>query len=385
MRGLICLLAAGCVTAALAQDGSAKAAAGQENTAKADNAKADGAKAGDGMHPHIKMSTSLGDITLELDGEKAPITVDNFIQYVQDGFYKGLIFHRVMKNFMIQGGGYTPDLDEKKEGLRDPIKNEWRNGLKNKQYTIAMARTSVADSATAQFFINVVDNPSLDVPTPRGDNAAYCVFGKVIDGKDVVDKIRDSKVTASPKFPAQMGAVVPEEPVVIKDVQVVGLCDRQGIEKRVKAAEAEAKAATEAETKAMKELADSFKQTMDKMEDAEGRKVQTTPSGLMYVVIKEGDGASPKATDTVVAHYTGWTLDGHKFDSSHDHPGGKPAAFPLNRVIGGWTEGVGMMKVGGKRRLFIPGDLGYGPRGNPRAGIKPNATLVFDIELVDIK
>jgi cyclophilin family peptidyl-prolyl cis-trans isomerase len=154
---------------------------------------------------YVKMSTSMGDIVLELNETKAPISTKNFLAYVDEGFYNGLIFHRVISNFMIQGGGFTPDMQQKKG--KDPIKNEWQNGLKNAKGTIAMARTAVADSATSQFFINVVDNPALD--TPR-DGAAYAVFGKVVSGMDVVEKIR-SVPTAS----KGMHQNVPKDPVTI--------------------------------------------------------------------------------------------------------------------------------------------------------------------------
>jgi cyclophilin family peptidyl-prolyl cis-trans isomerase len=133
----------------------------------------------------VTLKTSKGDIVLELNRSKAPLSVDNFVKYVDDGFYNGTVFHRVINNFMIQGGGFTPDGAQK--ATRDPIKNEWKNGLKNVRYSIAMARTNVADSATSQFYINVVDNAALD--TPR-DGAAYAVFGRVIAGTDVVDAIK---------------------------------------------------------------------------------------------------------------------------------------------------------------------------------------------------
>jgi len=135
-----------------------------------------------------KLSTSKGDIILELNESKAPLSVANFVQYIKDGHYDGTTFHRVIGSFMIQGGGFTPDMKQK--DTRDPIKNEWRNGLKNTRGTISMARTSVADSATSQFFINVVDNGGLDMPR---DGAAYAVFGRVIGGMDVVDAIRNVK------------------------------------------------------------------------------------------------------------------------------------------------------------------------------------------------
>ena len=136
----------------------------------------------------VKLATSKGDIILELNETKAPLSVANFVQYVKDGHYDGTTFHRVIGNFMIQGGGFTPDMKQK--DTRAPIKNEWKNGLKNTRGTISMARTSVADSATSQFFINVVDNGGLDLPR---DGAAYAVFGRVIGGMDVVDAIRNVK------------------------------------------------------------------------------------------------------------------------------------------------------------------------------------------------
>jgi cyclophilin family peptidyl-prolyl cis-trans isomerase len=134
----------------------------------------------------LVLKTSLGDITLELDAAKAPITVANFLQYAKDGHYDGTIFHRVIDGFMIQGGGMTADMRQKK--TRAPIKNESKNGLKNVKYSIAMARTNVPDSATSQFFINTKDNGFLNQAESQ-DGVGYCVFGSVTDGKEVVDKI----------------------------------------------------------------------------------------------------------------------------------------------------------------------------------------------------
>lgn len=135
---------------------------------------------------YVLMTTSSGDILLELDAERAPVSVDNFLGYVDSEFYDGTIFHRVMDGFMIQGGGLAPDLTKKP--TRDPIRNEWGNGLTNDRGTIAMARTRAPNSATSQFFINVVDNPRLDQPISGG--AGYAVFGKVVAGMDVVDEIK---------------------------------------------------------------------------------------------------------------------------------------------------------------------------------------------------
>jgi peptidyl-prolyl cis-trans isomerase A (cyclophilin A) len=136
---------------------------------------------------HVKLNTSLGDIVLELDDAKAPISTANFLAYVDKGHYDQTIFHRVISNFMIQGGGFTADMKQK--STMDPISNEWKNGLKNSRGTIAMARTSDPNSATAQFFINVKDNDFLS--EARDGVAGYAVFGRVTEGMDVVDKIRN--------------------------------------------------------------------------------------------------------------------------------------------------------------------------------------------------
>ncbi|MBP6395480.1 MAG: peptidyl-prolyl cis-trans isomerase [Giesbergeria sp.] len=136
--------------------------------------------------PKVKLSTSLGDIVVQLDAAKAPKTVENFLQYVKDKHYDGTIFHRVIDGFMVQGGGFTPGMAQKP--VRAPIALEAANGLKNDKYTIAMARTNVPDSATAQFFINVKDNAMLNAPQPDGHG--YAVFGKVVQGSDIVDKIK---------------------------------------------------------------------------------------------------------------------------------------------------------------------------------------------------
>ena len=160
------------------------------------------------------IETSMGTITVELDDAKAPITVKNFIDYAQAGHYDGTIFHRVIDGFMIQGGGFTKDMNQKE--TRAPIKNEAANGLKNARGTIAMARTMIVDSATSQFFINLVDNEFLDYRGPDPRMFGYAVFGKVTDGMEVVDRI--AKVKTGFAGPHQN---VPEEPVIIRKVHLV--------------------------------------------------------------------------------------------------------------------------------------------------------------------
>ena len=159
--------------------------------------------------PAVKLETSLGDIVVRLDARKAPISTANFVQYVKSGFYDGTVFHRVIKNFMIQGGGFTPDLKQK--SARASIRNEADNGLKNKKYTIAMARTSEPHSASAQFFINTKDNDFLDFKSQTPQGWGYAVFGKVISGTEVVDKIKAVKTGRS-----GFHDDVPKEDVVIE-------------------------------------------------------------------------------------------------------------------------------------------------------------------------
>ena len=166
-------------------------------------------------NPSVRMTTSQGTITLELYPDKAPKTVENFLAYVDSGFYAGTTFHRVIEGFMIQGGGFTEDM--KKKPTRDPIDNEADNGLKNDRGTIAMARTAIPDSATAQFFINHKDNAFLNHTgkTPRG--WGYAVFGKVTDGMEVVDAIAKVPTGAKGPFPKD----VPDTPVVIESIERV--------------------------------------------------------------------------------------------------------------------------------------------------------------------
>jgi cyclophilin family peptidyl-prolyl cis-trans isomerase len=158
--------------------------------------------------PKVSLKTNMGEIVLELYPEKAPKTVENFLEYVKSGHYKGTIFHRVIDGFMIQGGGYDKDMAQKP--TREPIQNEAKNGLKNEKYSVAMARTAAPHSASAQFFINVKDNNFLDYPGQ--DGWGYAVFGKAIKGMDVVDKIK-----AVPTGPGD----IPNKPVIIESASII--------------------------------------------------------------------------------------------------------------------------------------------------------------------
>jgi peptidyl-prolyl cis-trans isomerase B (cyclophilin B) len=163
-------------------------------------------------NPQVEIRTNMGAITIELYPENAPATVENFLQYVKDGHYNGTIFHRVIPGFMIQGGGFAPDMSEK--STRSPIKNEAGNGLRNAPGMLAMARTPDPHSASAQFFVNLVENPALDFRSPTPDGYGYCVFGKVTSGMDVVNRI--AKVATGTKPPYSN---VPQKPVVIETIR----------------------------------------------------------------------------------------------------------------------------------------------------------------------
>lgn len=168
----------------------------------------------DDNNPRVIMETTMGNVEISLFQKEAPITVENFLNYVKDGFYDGTIFHRVIPDFMIQGGGFTSDMIKKE--TKPPIKNEANNKIKNEKGTIAMARTAIIDSATSQFFINLKDNQFLDYKDETNEGYGYCVFGKVVKGMDVVENI--GNVTRTTKG---QHADVPETPVVINSIRIV--------------------------------------------------------------------------------------------------------------------------------------------------------------------
>lgn len=302
--------------------------------------------------PHVKIETTQGVIVVELFPQSAPKTVENFIQYVKDGFYDGTIFHRVIKSFMIQGGGFTKEMQEKP--TRAPVVNEADNGLKNELGTLAMARTGDPNSATAQFFINTKNNDDLNFRGKDVQGWGYCVFGKVINGLDVVKLIEGVATGSQPPYDD-----VPKTPVVMTKVTVV------------------ASGATSAKMAPTNVRVSNG--TVSR-----GSDTITTASGLKYIITQKGPvgGAKPAKGARIKVHYTGRLTDGKVFDSSVER--GQPFEFTVGagQVIAGWDEALLDMTKGEKRTLIIPPKLGYGDRG--AAGvIPPNATLIFDVEMID--
>ncbi len=170
--------------------------------------------------PQVELKTALGDIIIELDNVRAPKSSANFLRYVNDGYYDGVVFHRVIKSYVIQAGRYDADYEEK-SGLHDPIPCEWDNGLKNDRGMVGVARGAAADSGQAQFYINVVDSHILDQPWPASGNVGYAVFGRVVQGMDVVDAISQSKTVLEHDVIKNERWTVPEEPIVITKASVV--------------------------------------------------------------------------------------------------------------------------------------------------------------------
>ncbi len=304
----------------------------------------------DGLY--AKINTSKGDILLNLEFEKTPMTVCNFVGLaegkmktdVRQGqkYYDGLIFHRVIEDFMIQGG--CPN-GQGNGGPGYRFEDEIDPSLTHDGPGVLSMANAGPGTNGSQFFITHKETGWLD--------GKHTVFGKVVSGQEVVDAIAKGDE--------------------LKKVEII----RVG-------AKAEAFKADQATFEELKKEAAKNDPNVKFLEENKKKDgVTVTDSGLQIRVLKATDGKKPAATDTVEVHYKGTLTSGREFDSSYKR--GETISFPLNQVIPGWSEGVQLMNVGSKAELVIPGNLAYGPRGVPQAGIPGNATLVFEIELISIK
>mgnify|MGYP001476557353 CR=1 FL=1 len=297
---------------------------------------------GDSMKAEIE--TSKGTIVIDLEFEKTPMTVANFVQLADKGFYDGLKFHRVIEDFMIQGG--DPD-GTGRGGPGYKFPDEFHPDLKHSGPGILSMANSGPGTNGSQFFITHKDTPWLD--------NKHTVFGKVISGQDIVDAIEQNDIMESVKI------VRTGESAQSFNAEIVFSEKQEDYKKQ----EAEKKKMQESEIAAL---------------IAKGT---TTESGLTIIIEKEGKGDKPESGQTVSVHYAGYLTNGQKFDSSFDR--NDPIQFPVGkgRVIKGWDEGIMLLNVGTQAKLIIPSELGYGRNG---AGgvIPPNATLIFDVELLEI-
>ena len=297
---------------------------------------------GDSMKAEIE--TSKGTIVIDLEFEKTPMTVANFVQLAEKGFYDGLKFHRVIEDFMIQGG--DPD-GTGRGGPGYKFPDEFHPDLKHSGSGILSMANSGPGTNGSQFFITHKDTPWLD--------NKHTVFGKVISGQDIVDAIEQNDIMESVKI------VRTGESAQSFNAETVFSEKQEDYKKQ----EAEKKKIQESEIAAL---------------IAKGT---TTESGLTIIIEKEGKGDKPESGQTVSVHYAGYLTNGQKFDSSFDR--NDPIQFPVGkgRVIKGWDEGIMLLNVGTQAKLIIPSELGYGRNG---AGgvIPPNATLIFDVELLEI-
>ncbi len=316
------------------------------------------------LQPTVRFETNLGGFIVELDAERSPVTVMNFLDYAGSGFYDGTVFHRVVKGKMIHGGGYTQSFELKSKDLKDPIRYEGANGLLNLRGTIAAYRRfDDLNSAQSQFFINTADNDQLD---RLRDGTAYTVFGRVIDGMDIVDRINDVSVGTRPGFAGGLSPYVPIAPVIISKMTVESPLDRPA---------AEAKAESNRRAAEM-----SVETRIAEIENDAKSSVVSTKSGLQYIDRKVGNGAFPNPDDTVHLNYRGTLVNGAEFDSSESRGDG-PFAVKLDQLIRGLREGLSTMRESGIRVIVVPPELGFGMDGVP-GKVPPAATLFYEVELV---
>ncbi len=325
-----------------------------------------------GLHPRVAIETTLGSFVLELDAERAPIAVGNFVQYVEDGHYDGLIFHRVVKGRLIQGGALSARMEARSEGRRDPVENEWQNGLLHERGTVAMySEFGRPNSVVDEFFINISDNPRLNDPA---EGVVYPVFGRVVEGMETVERIGSVSLGAHPKYAAGRSAVVPVEPVVIKRAKMLTPLDRATVEARRREAEG---AAADAARRAESHLAERIAE----IEKRAGAAMTREPSGILFADLRPGQGAQPDLDDRIECHFRGMLVDGTIINDTFRD--GEPTTKRVSELIRGLREMFTSMNEGGLRAVIVPPELAFGAQGIP-GRIPPHSTMVFEIELLRV-
>jgi len=312
----------------------------------------------------VRVDTTLGSFTLTLNAKAAPITVENFMDYVESGYYNGLVFHRVLPGVMMQGGAFTPSLDRRTEGLRDGILNEWDNGLHNTRFTVGMVRRpGVLDSSQSEFYINFEDHSDLDM---ADDGAGYCVFGALTDGFDTLARIEKAPLAGHPKYAGGRSAVVPKPPIVIQNMTVLVPLDRNADR---------AEAARQKDARKNR-LANFIKQK----EKEAGHKAVTTDSGLIYIDVVVGNGGVPAEDSNVDVYYRGYFINEIEFENEMD----EPQLLQIPMLTPGMREGLLSMREGGRRILIMRPKLSFGEAGIP-GKIAPDSIVVIEVTLLEIR
>ena len=326
--------------------------------------------------PRVRFVTNMGAFVVELRPDLVPLTVLNFLRYVQDGFYEGTIFHRVMEGFIIQGGGYTPNMNLRSEGRYEPIMNEAHPKLRNTTGAIAMARQpGRPDSATSQFFINLSKNTSLD----RRRGMGFCVFGEVIEGMDTVEAISRVEVGTHPKYTSgDRQPVVPVESVIVQSTELISKTNVHQLEQMINQACGELKRRKQAIHQHTEEV---LNQMVAQMEEETDQKATRTDEGIYYVIVRPGGDQHPTPQHTIVAECETRIPEGTAVFSTYRI--GSPCLLHLGEVIQGADIGLNLIGEGGEIHLVIPPELAYGSRGT--RNIPPHSVISMKIEIVDLR
>lgn len=331
------------------------------------------------LHPQVRVETSEGAFTLELDAAQVPVGVTHFMDHVERDFYRGLLFHRVLKNGIIQGGAYLPTMQRRTDGTRAPDGLELRTGLSNLRGTVSLIQvTGRDDSPPAEFFINVSSNTGLDDPLGV---VAYIPIGRVTEGQEVVDRISGVPVDKHPKYAAGLSSVVPVKPVVIVDIKVSRPLNRTEVQRVVDERTHRSLDAAAAEVASEEQHFNDALQRLDSAAKDAGREVVTTPSGLKYVDVRVGKGAQPLLEDRIVMHFRGMLLNGAELNNTFLEE--KPATKRMAELVAGLREGVVTMGEGGKRLFLVPPSLAFGSMGIP-GRVSPHSWMFYEVELLEV-